>query len=309
VSWLRQPVIHFLVLGAILFVARRAPEPPAPGLARLPVVVDAARIREEFTERSGLVPSAAEEAALVEGAIEEELLYREALARGLDRHDRSVRHRLAEKMRFLSPGSERSTEEYYRDALALGLDRDDVIVRRMLVEKMRLVIAAAVAGDEPGDEALARHVAAYPGRYGRPPRVRLWHVFAGGSPAEADRLLAALRAGRVPPEEGAALGAPFPLGSRIGPSSEAQLARLFGADFARAALALPAGEWTGPVASAHGLHLVWVERREDAASPALAQVRSRAREGLRAERRPERLREAVAALRRRYDVRVTGGAS
>lgn len=298
------------MLGGLLFAAERARDrPAAPTSPRAGIVVDAARIREEFAERSGLVPTAADERALVERAIEEELLYREALARGLDRHDRSIRHRLSEKMRFLSPDAGRTPEEYYRDALALGLDRDDAIVRRMLIEKMRLLIAAPGTTDDPDDAALDAHVAAHPERYGQPARVRLWQVFAGRSAAEADRILAALRAEHVTPEAGVARGLPFALGGRIGPSSEPRLARLFGAEFARAALALPPGGWAGPVASPYGFHVVWIERREDAALPALAEVRGRAREGLRAEGRQERLRQALAALRARYDIHVTGSAS
>jgi len=310
VTWLRHPALHFLVLGGVLFAAERTlHRQPAPAAARAPIVVDAARIREEFAERSGLLPTPADEAVLVERAIDEELLYREALARGLDRNDRSIRHRLSEKMRFLSPETARSPEEYYQGALALGLDRDDVIVRRMLVEKMRLVIAAAGAAGEPDDAALAAQVAAHPERYAQPARVRLYQVFAGRTAADADRLLAELRASRATPDDAAARGVPFPLGNRIGPSSERQLARLFGAGFAHATLALPAGAWAGPVASTHGFHVVWVEEREDAEAAALASVRGRAREDLRAGQRPERLREALETLRGHYEVRVVGSAS
>lgn len=309
-TWLRHPALHFLVLGGLLFAAERAlHRPPARVVVRAPIVVDAARIREEFSERSGLVPTASDEAVLVERAIEEELLYREALARGLDRNDRSIRHRLSEKMRFLSPEADRTPEEYYRGALALGLDRDDVIVRRMLVEKMRLLIAAAGAAGEPDDVALAAQVAAHPERYGQPTRVRLFQVFAGSSAADADRLLAELRDSRATPRDAVARGLPFPLGSRIGPSSERQLARLFGVDFAREALALPIGAWGGPVASTYGFHVVWVEGREDAEAPTLASVRGRAREDLRAGQRPERLREALETLRSHYEVRVVGSVS
>jgi hypothetical protein len=308
VSALRQPWLHFLVLGGALFAARSSLETPAAPAPPPAIVIDAARLRAEFAERTGLTPTASDEAALVARATEEELLYREALARGLDRDDRSIRHRLAEKMRFLSPDEERSAEERYRDALALGLDRDDAIVRRMLVEKMRLLIATA-GGDEADEGAVAAYVAEHAARYATPARVRLWQVFAGRSAAEADRLLASLRAAGVSPEEGVTRGEPFPLGGHIGPASEPQLARLFGAAFASAAWSLPAGVWSGPIASTHGFHLVWVEAREEAAAPALAEVRGRAREALRAARRPEHLRLVIAALRRRYDVRVTGSAS
>jgi hypothetical protein len=299
-----RPLVRFLLLGGALFAATRALErPPAP--PRPVLVVDAAGLRERFTERTGLAPTASDEAALVAEAVDEELLYRDALARGLDRHDRSIRHRLVEKMRFLAGGMGRSAEDLHREALALGLDRDDPVVRRILVEKVRLLLAATAA-EEPAEAELAGHVAAHPERYALPARVRLWQVFVGASPAAAARILGTLRAGPVAPAAAGAHGRPFPLGGRVGPSSAAQLARLFGAAFARAAFALPVGEWAGPVASTYGLHLVWVERREAAAAPDLAGVRSRAREAVRAARRPEGVRRALAELRRRYDVRVTG---
>src|SRR5262252_3403533 len=97
--WLRAPLVHFVAGGFALFCAMHrwplaAGTPPA-----APVVLtadDVERLRTDYTRDTGLEPSAADEAALVEKAVEEELLFREALARGLDQHDRSVRNWLVE---------------------------------------------------------------------------------------------------------------------------------------------------------------------------------------------------------------------
>src|SRR5215813_14973483 len=99
--WLRAPLLHFVVGGAALFGVVRMYDRPAVA----PVYVsadDVSRLRLDYTRESGLEPTAADEAALVDKAIDEELLFREALARGLDRHDASVRNWLVEQMRVLS---------------------------------------------------------------------------------------------------------------------------------------------------------------------------------------------------------------
>src|SRR5262249_56917864 len=88
--WLRAPLVHFVAGGAALFWLVHGWSPAAD-----PVFVtaqDVSRLRLDYTRETGLEPTAADEAALVHRAVEEELLFREALARRLDRHDRSVRH-------------------------------------------------------------------------------------------------------------------------------------------------------------------------------------------------------------------------
>lgn len=180
---LRQPAVHFVALGAALFAIQGRlpgrPVDPAPA-RRDPIVITAtqlAEMREEFTQRTGLVPTAADEAALVDGTVEDELFYREALGRGLDRDDRSVQHRLVEKMHALGPEHDADPAALAREALALGLDRDDPIIRRMLIEKMRLLAAATAAADDPGEAALQAFFAAHRDRYLAPARVSLRHVF------------------------------------------------------------------------------------------------------------------------------------
>jgi hypothetical protein len=309
-SWLRQPALHFAALGAALFVLdRRLPTtPPVP--VREPIVVDAASLRADFSTRTGLAPTPADEAALVEEAIAREVLYREALARGLDRRDRSIRHRLVEKMRFVATEPEQDEDALYQEALALGLERDDAIVRRMLIEKMRLLIAAPLTAREPGDAELAAHLARHPERYRQPARVSLQHVHVStqrrGGDAESDAaaLLAALRSGRLSPEEASGQGDPFPLGARVGPASERQLARYLGPEAARAVLKLEASVWSGPVASPYGFHLVRVNAVEPSDTPPLAAVRGRLLEDVRAAERAERWRRALAVLRASYAIRV-----
>src|SRR5215471_5929754 len=98
---LREPLLHFAVLGALLFALQTR---YAASSGRR-IVVDASMLRglrQDFLRRTGSMPDAAEEAALVEQYLDNEVLVREALALGLDRGDMIVRRRLVQKMEFLA---------------------------------------------------------------------------------------------------------------------------------------------------------------------------------------------------------------
>src|SRR2546425_1436471 len=100
---LRAPLLHFLVLGALLLGLRAWWEPASVPRTRIAIgAADLARLREAWTEEHGAPPSGAAEEALVRDAIDEEVLYREALTRGFDRRDAAVRERLVRLGGFIS---------------------------------------------------------------------------------------------------------------------------------------------------------------------------------------------------------------
>jgi parvulin-like peptidyl-prolyl isomerase len=86
------------------------------------------------------------------------------------------------------------------------------------------------------------------------------------------------------------------------------VAARFGTSFADAVLALPEGEWSDPIPSPFGLHLVRVERHAPERIPALEEVRDRVTLAWRRELRDAHLAQALAALRARYEVVVEYGA-
>jgi len=303
------PALHFVAAGIALFalerlaVPRGRSAPAAPPPAPLLTPDRLAQLRTDFTRQEGVAPTPGEEQALAAQAMDDEILYREALARGLDRDDASIRYRLAEKMRFLADGEDGGDEErFYRDALALHLERDDLFIRRMLTTKMRLLAERGEDAPAPDDAELQAYLDRHADRYREPARTSLRHVFvssARGPTCERDAraLLVRLRAPATPPP---ALGDPFPGGAHVRGASPHDLARQFGEAFATAVAQLPVGEWAGPVRSAYGLHLVRVEARDPERIPALATVRARALAELREERRHERLAAAMTALRTKY---------
>src|SRR3989441_7217010 len=136
---LRAPLLHFLVIGALLLGLRAWWEPASVPRARIVIgAADLARLREAWAEDYGAPPSGAAEGTLVRDAIDEEVLYREALARGFDRRDAAVRERLVRLGGFVSEEAGGSRDVLEREARRLGLERSDLVVRRHLVEMVRV---------------------------------------------------------------------------------------------------------------------------------------------------------------------------
>jgi hypothetical protein len=210
--WARIPLLHFLAGGAALFwLVHRAFPAVAGAPATPPIIVsadDVAQLRAAYTQETGLPPTPADEVALIEKAVEEELLFREAVARGLDRNDRSVRNWLIEQMRVLADGADSDEDDLYARARALELDRKDLVVRRILVQKMRLLASRAGEGDV-GEAELRAFYAQHQEEYRLPERVSLWQVFLGSqrhggqTQRAAQELLAALRSGPADPADAA----------------------------------------------------------------------------------------------------------
>ncbi len=308
--WVRSPPVHFVALGLALFVAQRelAPADTRPGLVITAEQV--AQLRADFLRQTGRSAEPGDEEVLVERAIEEELLFREARARGLDGHDPAIRFRLSEKMRFVTAAEVEEDraidEDLYRQAVELGFDRGDLVVRRIIVQKMRLLLAREA--DERGvtEVELRDYYGRHRERYAQPARVGLWHVFLAASRREGDAgaLLARLRAGSLPPAAAVRLGDPFPLGAHLQGQSAHDLRKVFGDAFAKRVMSVETGSWHGPMRSSQGLHLVWVEIRRPERSPSFEAVRSRVRAEYVAERRRAHLAEALAELRAGYVVRV-----
>jgi hypothetical protein len=125
--------------------------------------------------------------------------------------------------------------------------------------------------------------------------------------ADAETIGAQLRA-LDPPTDGAEdLGDPFMLQHYYPERSEVELAKLFGAEFARSVFELAPDQWHGPVLSGYGVHWVFVEQRLPAEAPEFAAVRDRVEQDWRDERREKFNDEFYAQLRARYEVVIEDG--
>lgn len=234
-SLLREPLVHFFLLGAALFLLHRRVAGPEAGRRVVVSREVLSALRLDHRRRYGVPPTADEEKAAIGRHVEEEILYREALA--------------------------------------LGLHRGDVIVRRRLVQKMELLSEPERPVAPPSDAEILAFVQAHPGKYDGALFFSLVHVFASNERhgARADEALASLLPSLAGGADPAPLGDPFVHGPRLS-GTENDMARRLGDALAARLPALPVGSWQGPLRSSFGAHLVKIERRQQE-PPDLARAR------------------------------------
>ena len=240
-TFLREPLVHFLALGTIVFAlfGFRA-ERDAPPDGR--IVVSAGKIeqlRTVFSRVWNRPPSEQEHDALVEDHIREEILYREALA--------------------------------------MGLDKDDTIVRRRLRQKLEFLTEAASVAPRPTDKDLQRWLDRHPENFLVAPAIAFSQVYfnpgrSGASALAATQALARLKDAAIDTAV-ADLGDPTTLPRELPLTAMGEVAKLFGPDFAQQLAQLAPGQWTGPIQSGYGWHLVHVSERSSGGARPLAEVR------------------------------------
>ncbi|MEQ1439035.1 peptidylprolyl isomerase [Fontimonas sp. SYSU GA230001] len=302
---LRWPLLHFALIGSALFALDRLRTVPDTPIEAAPIELSAERVealRAAWVRDSGRLPTEAELRASIRHYLDDEILLREALARGLDRSDPVVRERLLRNMRFLFPQRRASDDALLHEAAALGMNRSDPVVRRRLVQAMERRLVRAVPVDP---QALAAYRERHPARYRAPARLSFRHVFFSddGARADARAELEALRARLLRGEVDAARsGDAFLLGAEFRAWSAAQVGARFGRDFADALVQAPEQTWTGPLRSAFGWHLVQVTARVAEGGDPPPQQQAQLLRAWQDEARAQQLREALQRLRARYPV-------
>lgn len=205
-------------------------------------------------------------------------------------------------------------EIYYREAIAMGLDQDDTVIRRRLRQKMEFISEDAAAAAEPTDAELQAYLAAHPEKFLEPAELTFVQVYFStekrGDQARsaAEQLLAELQAGRGPAALADA-GDPTLLPSDMQSASPQVIANAFGSDFAAQVVEAPVGQWTGPLQSGFGLHLVRVDDRKADAMPAFEQIRPIVLREWQSEQRTQSNKAFLDSLRAKYDIRVEGEAA
>lgn len=200
------------------------------------------------------------------------------------------------------------SEVLYREALARGLDRNDPVVRMSLVRKITMLGAAQAQAEKTTDPELEAYFDLRAERYREPATLSLLQVFLNldrrGAAADADaaRLLAQVTNDDPGPEEVMALGDSSMLPSVVMDLSEDEVARRFGEEFRETVVSLPLGQWQGPVESGFGLHLVKILRREESRIPAWTEVRDEVENDLRYEGRQAAEDQFYAEVLPRYQI-------
>ena len=309
---LRSPLLHFVLLGVLLYVGQvvlRTSGPTYdPEAFQISVAVDRlAELTKQFSETTGRGPTPSETERMVDAEVDEEILFREAMARGLLERDGGVQTRLIQKMLFLEgeAGIEEAPDLLTR-AVELGLHQEDIVVRRILIQKMKLLGSQLAPQQQVLKADIERAYQSQQDELRAPERIDLVHIFlsrdrrGAETQSDATAALARIRTAATVPGDAPNAGDPFPLGHHLKGRSRHDLQRTFGAHFGRDVFMAPSGEWTEPISSAYGLHLVHITHREPGAVPPLSAVTNRLRLQIEERRREGNLESLMSDLRSNY---------
>lgn len=264
----REPLLHFLLIGFALFVSfGRSASDDAENKRLVVSQAQVELLARQFETTWHRPPTDQERSHLIETYVHDEILYREGRS--------------------------------------LGLDRDDPIIKRRVRQKLELMAEEIEGGEAPSDAELAAYLQANPATFMRPALVTFEQIFLGSEGSDGiDRRLATVRQALERGADPATLGQPTLLPPREDDAAVDLVAKRFGTQFGAQLETVPLGQWTGPLVSGFGLHLVRVRERIPARLPSLEETRSLVAGRWESERRTRALEEYYRRLRQDYRVTI-----
>jgi len=268
---LKDPLLHFLLIGAALFLVFGLIKSPA-GIEENRIVItsgDIEALQANFARTWQRPPTESEVSGLIEDRVRDEIAYREAVA--------------------------------------MGLDQGDSVIRRRLRMKMELIVEDVAGLSPPTDEDLETYLAENRESFRQQPQVSFMHVYLNSDKRgvrvedDAREILVKLFAAGIDADP-ESYSDPSMLPKELPLYYIKDIGRLFGVDFSRQILEVKPGAWTGPVWSSYGLHLVYVRERIEGRDPKLDEVRKEVEREWSAMRRKEFKQATYKKLRERYTV-------
>jgi hypothetical protein len=276
--WLREPLLHFLLIGLALFGlysyinrGRGGVEPSK----QIALSMDDLRTMEiYFASQWHRQPTPQEFQAMVEDKIREEVLYREGLAMGMDKEDTIVKRRMAQKVQFLAEDVAAAHEPFTAE-LKAWFDKNH--------QKFAL----------PGRYSF-RHVYFSPDRRGKNAQQDAAQALEKISGQPEDSRLAT------------SVGDSFMFQDYYGDRAPSAIAKEFGPQFAVALEKLKPGSWQGPVESGYGWHLVFVDTVIPGRIPAFEEIEPDVKTAWLGEQKATAWQKAYADMRAKYVVLLPG---
>ena len=270
--FLREPLLHFLLIGATLFVAYSLQNESR--VDNNQIVISEAKIDyliAVWEKKKQRLPTQDELQGLIEQQVREEVMVREALAMGLDKNDSIVRRRLAQKVEFISAD-----------------------------------LATLV---EPTETELADYLSTHSDKFELPARIDFVQVYIDLNKhrdnvhEHANNLLNKL-AQTGSNSDITTIGDSLMLDQQYGQATEHDVTRLFGKEFASKLFTLPVSSWQGPITSGYGAHLVRIDNKTEARLPELETVRNKVQNEWFAEQRRIMNEAFYKGLRQRYEIAI-----
>ncbi len=271
---IKEPLLHFLLIGVVLFTAFGLKQDGNNEAANR-ILVNAGQINQlsaQF-ERTRLRPPTDNElTGLIEGYVRDEV--------------------------------------YYREARAMGLDQDDPVVRQRMRLKLEFLLEDLASEATPDDAQLTEFMLRQPDKFRQQPRLSFTQVYLNPDKrqdlsVDAVAILARLNNGAPSEAEGdrTLVGSEYEMAPRF------EISRIFGEDFARQIVALEPGDWTGPLISGYGGHLVRVTAKQAGRFPELSEIRKQVEQEYLIEQRRELKNTTYRKLREGYEIVIETGSS
>jgi peptidyl-prolyl cis-trans isomerase C len=271
---LREPLIHFLLIGAVLFAAYGYMQRGRGGVESSKqiqlTVDDLAQVILIFQAQWRRAPTPEEISRLVESKIQEEVLYREGLA--------------------------------------MGLDKDDTIVKRRMAQKLQFLAEDVAAAHEPSTTDLKAWYEKNRNKFALPSRVSFRHLYFSpdrrGARAREDAANALVKLAGQPEDTKLAtsLADPFMFQDYYRDRAPDYLGKEFGPQFALAVAKLAPGSWQGPIESGFGWHLVFVDTLIPGRSPAFEEIEGDVKTAWLGEQKTLAWEKAYKEMRAKYTV-------
>lgn len=270
-SLLREPLIHFLLIGAALFLFFEVFDNPADQESSR-VVITTGQIeyfKASYSRSRQRLPTELELQGLIDAHVREEI--------------------------------------FYREALSLGLDKNDPIIRRRLQQKLELMSDDLVGIIIPSDEDLHHFLEIHADTFKTEPKIAFRHVYLnvaqhGNSVEnEAARLLTLLSSEGIKTDPDT-LGDRLMLPKTFNLTSINEIARMFGKPFSLELINSKHGQWVGPVQSGYGLHLIMITEYVAGRLPLLDEIRESVEWEWSAAHKAELKEDIYSTLRGKYTV-------
>lgn len=310
---LNKPWLHFIVLGAVLYLLQSAlfpePKPIVGPLSEARIVT----LKEQWRSSTGREPTEEQLSGFIAVELDRDMLMQHALDLEFHLHDSIVYERLIRNMKFLQFAQSSSDAELFEQALEMRLHLDDEVVKRRLIQMVGQRLLAKYPPVKPTAKDIEAVFESRKAELQHPSLYSFEHIFFGTDQgSRMSSVIAKISDEKLDIQAARTLGAPFIQGHRFLRQTPEQLKRDFGRHFVEALVEAMEREttklgWLGPMPSAYGLHYIWLEDFEPARDAELPEIKQQLLIDLNYSAKKRALLCAIATLRSEYVMQ--GGAS
>jgi len=242
-SVIKEPLFLFITAGVVLFVLYTALNNYLDRDENIVVVTkaDIDFVEQTWASRMNRLPTPSERQGMIDKMVKDRVMYKTALEMGLDKNDKVVMGRMAQKLKYIGNDLIRSPEPSEQDLVTYYEENKE----KYIPEEVISITHIFFNPDKREDETLK----------------------------DADKALQALRLKGDFDGEVSGYGDSFMLQNYYPNRSELEIRKLFGIGFTESVFELEPGKWHGPVLSGYGTHLVYVHSHQQSDVPSFVDVR------------------------------------